>query len=116
MNKSVGTIFLECEKTFQSFTSQFQPVLKCSDLVKKMQTNSIVISNFNSLCYDIEPKVIKEISFNLFENILTLFTTVRSFSFAKDITEKHKIKSNKSKSPSLQREIKKSSSSKDIGY
>ena len=57
VNESVRTIFLECEKIFRSSTSQFQPVLKCSDLVQKMQTNSIVLSNFNSLCYDIEPRV-----------------------------------------------------------
>ena len=71
-------------------------MLKCPDLVQKMRTNSIVISNFNYLCYDIEPKINKEISFNLLENTLTLFTTVRSFSYAEDIKEKHKIKSNKS--------------------
>ena len=91
-------------------------MLKCSDLVQKMQTNSIVISNFSSLCYDIEPRVNKQISFNLLENMLTLFTTVRPFSYAKGIKEKHKIKSKKSKSQSLRREIKKSSSSKDTGY
>ena len=74
-----------------------------SDLVQKMQTNSIVISNFNSLCYGIEPRVNKEISFNLLENTLTLFMTVRSFFYAKNIKRKHKIKSNKSKSPTLWR-------------
>ena len=98
VNEFVGTIFLECEKIFRFFTSQFQPVLKCPDLVQKMRTNSIVISNFNSLCYDIELNINKEISFNLLENTLTLFTTVRSFSYAEDIKEKHKIKSNKSES------------------
>ena len=40
---TVGIIFLECEKIFRSFTSQFQPVLKCSDLLQKIQTNSIVM-------------------------------------------------------------------------
>ena len=66
------------------------------------------VSNFNSLCYDIEPRVNKEkekISFNLLKDMLTLFTTVQSFSYAKDIKEKHKIKSNKSKSSSLWKEI-----------
>ena len=29
----VGTIFLECKKVCRSFTSQFQPVLKCLGLV-----------------------------------------------------------------------------------
>ena len=66
-----------------------------------MQNNSIVISTFNCLCYGIEPRVNKDISFNLLENMLTLFTTVRYFSYAKDIKEKHKIKSNKPKSSSL---------------
>ena len=66
-----------------------------------MKNNSIVISTFNCLCYGIEPRVNKDISFNLLENMLTLFTTVRYFSYAKDIKEKHKIKSNKSKSSSL---------------
>ena len=36
VNEFAGTIFLECEKIFQSFTSQFRPILKCSGLVKKM--------------------------------------------------------------------------------
>ena len=90
-------------------------MLKCSDLIQKMQTNYIVFSNFNSLCYDIEPRVNKGISCNLWENMLTLFTTVRSFAYAKGIKEKHKIKSNKSKSQLLRRETKKSSSSKDMG-
>ena len=94
----VGTIFLECEKIFRSFTLQFQPI---QNLVQNMQNNSIVISAFNCLCYGIEPRVNKDISFNLLENMLTLFTTVRYFSYAKDIKEKHKIKSNKSKSSSL---------------
>ena len=93
-------------------------MLKCADLVQKMKTNSysIVFSNFNSLCYDTEPRVNKEISFNLLENTLTLFTPVHYFCYAKDIKEKHKIKSYKSKSPSLRREIIESSSSKDMGY
>ena len=54
VNELIATIFLECEKIFRSFTSQFQPELKCSDLVQKIQTNSGVISNFNSLYYYIE--------------------------------------------------------------
>ena len=86
----VGTIFLQCEKIFWDFPSQFPPVLlKSLDLVQKTQTNSIFISTFNFLCYDIEPRVNKENSFNLLENMLTLFTTVQSFSYAKEIKEKH---------------------------
>ena len=68
-------------------------VLKCLDLVLKMQNNSIAVSNL--LCYDNEPRVNKNISFKLLGNMVTLFITVRSFPYAE---EKHKVKSNKSKS------------------
>ena len=71
------------KKIFRSFTLQSQAVLKYLDLVLKMQNNSIAVSNL--LCYDNEPRVNKK----------TLSITVRSFSYAE---EKHKIKSNKSKS------------------
>ena len=112
----VGTIFFECEKIFRSFTSQFQPVLKCSDLVQEMQTNSLIISNFNFLCYDIEPRINKEINLLEIMDILICWKTCLLFFLAEDIKDKHKIRSNKSKSRSLRSEIKKSSSSKDMGY
>ena len=51
------------------------------------------------LCYDIEPRLNKELSSNLLENMVTLYmATERSFSYAKDIKVKYKINSNKSKS------------------
>ena len=81
------------KKIFRSFTLQSQSVLKYLDLVLKMQNNSIAVSNL--LCYDNEPRVNKKIRFKLLGNMLTLSITVRSFSYAE---EKHKIKSNKSKS------------------
>ena len=68
-------------------------MFKCLDLVLKMQNNSIAVSNL--LCYDNEPRINKKISFKLLGNILSLFITVRFFSYAE---EKDKIKSNKSKS------------------
>ena len=73
-------------------------MLKCLDLVQKVGTNFIAISNFSSLCYDIELRVNKEISLILLENKLTLFTTVQTFSYVKYIKEKHKIKSSQLKS------------------
>ena len=83
---------------------------RCSHL------NSIIISNYDSLCYSIEPKVNKELSLNLLESMLELFVEVRMFSFARDIKEKHKVKNKKKKAWSLRTEIKKSSSSKDFDH
>ena len=62
VNETAQNIFLECEKIFPSFTSELRIVLKYSALVQEMQANSIIISNYDSLCYSIEPKVNKELS------------------------------------------------------
>ena len=85
-------------------------------LVQEMQANSIIISNYDSLCYVIELKVNKELSLNLLESMLELFITVWMFSLARDIKEKHKVKNKKTKVRSLRTEIKKSSSSKDFNH
>ena len=107
---------MECEKIFRSFTSAFRLVFKYSELVQEMQANSIIISNYDSLCYSIEPKVNKELSLNLLECMLELFVKVQMFSFVRDIKEKHKVKNKKLKARSLRTEIKKSFSSKDFNH
>ena len=81
-----------------------------------MQTNSIIIPNYDSLCYSTDPKVNKGLSLNLLESMLELFVKVRMFSFARDIKEKHKVKNKKAKARSLRTEIKKSSCSKDFNH
>ena len=53
-----------------------------------MQGSPCVISNFGALCYNIQPKVNKEISLNLLENMFLIFTKVRVFSFARDVKER----------------------------
>ena len=60
-----------------------------------MQANSIIISNYDSLCYSIEPKVNKKLSLNLLERMLELFVKVQMVSFSRDIKEKHKAKKKK---------------------
>ena len=115
-NETVQNIFMECEKIFRSFTSAFRLVFKYSELVQEIQANSIIISNYDSLCYSIEPKVNKELSLNLLECMLELFVKVQMFSFVRDIKEKHKVKNKKLKAQSLRTEIKKSFSSKDFNH
>ena len=112
MKETVQNMFIECDKTFRSFISAFCLVFKYSDLVKEIQANSIIILNYDSLCYSIEPKVNKELSLNLLESMLELFVKVHTFSFARDIKEKHKVKNKKTKARSLRTEIKKYSLAK----
>ena len=85
INETVQNIFIACEKIFRSFTSAFRLVFKYSELVQEMQANSIIISNYDSLCYRIEPKVNKELNLNLLESMLELFVKVPMFSFAREI-------------------------------
>ena len=81
-----------------------------------MEANSVIISNYDSLCYSIELKENKELSLNLLGSMLELFVKVRMFLFAREIKEKHKVKKKKMKTCSLRTEIKKSSSSKDCNH
>ena len=79
-----------------------------------MLENYTITSNFKTVCYDIDPKVDSEISMNLMEQIVTLFVRIRTFSFAKDVHEKHKAAKKSSKKRSLRTEIKQGSCSTDI--
>ena len=85
-------IFLECEKSFSLSTSNFQTVINSAQFVQEIQGSPCVISNFDVLCYNIEPKTNKEISLNLLENMLLLFTKVCAFSFARDVKERFKAR------------------------
>ena len=113
VNDNVQIIFIECGKIFRLCTSNFQTVINSAQLVQEIQSSPCVISNFDALCYNIEPKVNKKISLNLLEIMLLLFTKVRAFTFARDVKERFKIRiKKKPKSRSLRKEIKKASSSK----
>ena len=90
------------------------PLQTFKQLVQEMQDSPCVISNFDALYYNSEPKVTKEIILNLLENMLLLFTRVCAFSFAKDVKERFKARIKKTKSWSLRKEIKKASSSKNL--
>ena len=103
---------MECEKIFRLSTSNFQAVINTAQLAQEMQDSPCVISNFDALCYNIEPNVNKEISLNLLENMLLLFIKVRALSFARDVKERFKAKIEKTKSRPLRKKIKKPSSSK----
>ena len=114
VNNNVQNILIECEKVFRLSTSSFQPVINSAQLVQEMQGSLCIISSFEALCYNIEPKVNKEISLNLLENVLLLFTKVRAFSFARDVKERFKAKIKNPRSRSLRKEIKKASASKNL--
>ena len=102
-NKTMQQVFLKCENIFREKTAQFSTKIITTDLLELMMESSVIKSCFQTLCYEIDPKVDKEISSNLLEQILTLFIHVRTFSFAKDLTEKQKLSKKTLKKHSIQR-------------
>ena len=116
VNKNMQALFLKCECIFRTHTAKFSVKIICAEIVQKMLENCIITSNYKTLCYDIDPKVDSEISINLLEQILTLFVRIRTFSYAKDVREKHKAAKKLSKKRSLRTEIKQGSSSTDGGH
>ena len=116
VNKEMQCIFIECENIFRARTSTFQTSIDSTSLVSEMLQNCHVVSSYRLICYGVEPKVPNEICFNILEKMLMLFTRVRTFSYAKDICEKYKSKKKHTKKSSLRTEIKKASSSTDMGH
>ena len=49
----------------------------------------------------------------MLHNIINLYLHVRSFSFAKDVIQKHKIKQKQVKAKSLRKKVKRASGGKD---
>ena len=106
VNKEMQGIFIECEKVFRARPSTFQTSTDSTSLVIEMLQNGHVVSSYQLICYGVESKVPDEICFNILEKMLLLFTRVRTFSYAKDIREKYKIKKKQVKKSSLRTEIK----------
>ena len=115
-NGKIQDVFYQCEIMFRNKTAPFITTLNCGDLMDNMFQNSTIISNFKSICNDIDPKVDKEISLDLLERILILYVRVRAFSYAKDIREKHKVAKKVTKKRPLRTEIKQGSCSLETGH
>ena len=94
VNKDVQKVFIQCEKIFRAQTHTFKTSVDCKAIVTEMLQDMHIISCFKTICLCGETSVFHEISFNVLESILTLFTRIRAFPFAGDICEKHTITKN----------------------
>ena len=116
VNKQIEKVFLQSELLFRARTVSFKKTLACEDLVEEILKDSSVLSNYSNICLNANLKISKEVRMDLLEHMMTVYFRVRTFSFAKDIREKHKISKKQAKKRSLRTEIKKSSSSTDKGH
>ena len=105
----------EAQKIFEHAEGMFKVHSSSSTVFKidtKSMTNNLlmnteVVSLFNTLSEDSGVAIDSEIKDNLLENMLNLYLRVRSFSYAKDVTNKHKFALKKKKSKALRKDIKK---------
>lgn len=63
------------------------------------------VSAYNTLVSDSELVICKNVGKDVLQNIVSLFVRVRSFSFAKDVIQKHKMKAKQVKAKALRKEI-----------
>ena len=108
VKSEVQKIFEHAEGVFKVHTSSSTVFrIDAKSMINNLLMNTEVVSLFNNLIEDSGVAIDSEVKDNLLENMLSLYLRVRSFSYAKDITNKHKFELKKKKSKALQKDIKK---------
>ena len=81
-----------------------------------LMKDPVLLAQYDKIYGCVDPKVSKENALNLLEELISLYLCIRSHSFAKEITESHKMKSKISKERSLRTSIKRTSGSLEFGH
>jgi hypothetical protein len=99
-------IFIKTEHYFRAFTSKADSRnINITTIVHSSVHDEEVISSFNSLTSSSELVTEDSVGKDVLNSIVNLYVKVRSFSFAKDIVQKHKIKTKQTKAKALRKEI-----------
>lgn len=108
-------IFLRTEHYFRVNTSNTGlQSINIAEIVDKCFHDEEILSSCNSLLYNSQLKVDKKVVKDVLHSILGLYLRVLSFSFAKDIIQKHEIKTKQNKAKGLRKEIKRSTQEQDM--
>ena len=104
------SVFERTEHYFRDITSDnnFQKIDVTS--VKSGSVHDVeVVSAYNSMLLDSELMINKGVAKDVLHTIIELYVKVRSFSFAKDIIQRHKMNLKQLKSKALRKEISRAS-------
>ena len=107
-------IFIKTEHYFRQSTSKSGlQKIDVVDIAQKSMKDCDVISNFNLLLSDAEFNMDSHVCKDVLHSIVSLYVRVRSFSFARDKIQRHKIQAKQGKSKALRKEISRSCDEKE---
>ena len=112
VSQTVEQILTVAEIRFKSVTTDCEEhITKISKtgIVVNLEQNPKVDSLLQEWVKSADLDVSKDVSKDILHQVLMLYIKVRSFSFAKDVMNKHKAEQKHSKSKALRKEIKNSS-------
>ena len=111
INVECQKIVIIAEQTFRAYTSAHHLIIiENEKITKSLLENIKVISHLNSFVdCNISNKLNEEVKLNLLEQMLKLYLRVRSFSYAKDFTNKQKQHSS-NQNKALRKGLKKTTS------
>lgn len=89
---------------FKKFISGLNKI-DMSGITKTVVKDSKVISNYQTMVSDAELVTNTHVEKDVFCSIVSLYVRVRSFSFAKDVIQQHKVKAKQTKTKALRKEI-----------
>ena len=102
-------IFVMAEHYFRQLTPKVASQgIDIVTITLKATSDSDVLSNYGLIITDAEIKPASHVIKDVLHGIMTLYVRVRSFSFAKDVIEKYKIRMKQTKGKSLRKDISRS--------
>ena len=109
-------IFVMAEHYFRQLTPKVASQgIDIVTITLKATSDSDVLSNYGLIITDAEIKPASHVVKDVLHGIMTLYVRVRSFSFAKDVIENHKIKMKQTKGKSLRKDISRSCQENEQG-
>ena len=114
ISKNAQLIFERTEHYFRDATSKANVQnIAFANIISRSVHDVEVVSAYNSMLSSSELIINSSVAKDVLHNIIQLYVKVRSFSFAKDIIQKHKIRLKQMKSKALRKDISRASHESD---
>ena len=109
-NDTIQSLFTIVEEVFWLKTNkQVVTKIDSAELVHLLMNDARILGHFNILLEECQDEVPRRVALDTLEQMLALYIKVRSFSFAKSVTQKHKVEMVQGKAKALRKEIKRNS-------